>query len=194
MSEIWSFVEIGPGGIEDVSMEIIGKAAEMGAQNNKKTAAVLTGWRIDEVVKEVSKYPVDKVYYVEHSELAVYDPMKQAKALHQLVEKEKPEIILFGATYTGGDIASRLAIRAGAGLIAHVTHLSIDPSDGKLVGHVPGFGGSIVAVCKCRPGVLQIATVRPGVFEKPNPTGRETEVQRFSPELDPTDGWKIVEK
>ncbi len=194
MGEIWSFVEAGPEGIEDVSLEIIGKAAELGAQSNMGTAAVLTGWGVEEIVKEVSRYPVDKVYYIEHGELAVYDPAKHAKALHQLVEKEKPEIVLFGATYNGVDIAARLAIRTGAGLIAHVTYLGIDPTDGMLVGHVPGFGGSIVAVCKCRPGVLQIATVRPGVFEKPNPTGREAEIQRFSPELHPTDGWKVVER
>lgn len=194
MGEIWSFVEVGPEGIEAVSLEIIGKAAELGDQSNMRTAAVLTGWGMEKIVKEVSRYPVDRVYYVEHGELAFYDPAKHANALHQLVEKEKPEIVLFGATYNGVDIAARLAIRAEAGLIAHVTYLGIDPSDGRLVGHVPGFGGGIVAVCKCRPGVLQIATVRPGVFERPIPTGHEAEIHRFSPKLHPTNGWRIVER
>ncbi|MEO0158316.1 MAG: electron transfer flavoprotein subunit alpha/FixB family protein [candidate division WOR-3 bacterium] len=195
MGEIWTFVEIGPEGVEDVSLEIMGRAAALAAESGRKTAAVVTGWKVDEIVQETAKYPVDKVFHVDHSTLVTYDPSKHAKALHQLVEKEKPEMIFFGATYTGADIASRLAVRTGAGLIAHVTYLGIDPVDGRLVGHVPGFGGSIVAVCKCRPNTLQIATVRPGVFEKPKTTNKTAEVVKFTPSLDPAEpGWIILDR
>lgn len=50
------------------------------------------------------------------------------------------------------------------GLIAHVVDLEIEESTGALLGSVPGFGGSIVAICKCK-GKPQVATVRPGVFK-----------------------------
>ncbi len=195
MRGIWTFVEVQDGAIEDVSLEVLGKASELAREKGVESSAVIAGWQLSNIVEETAKYPVDKIYYVEHELLRQYSPSAYAKALHQLVERHKPEIMLFGATYNGADIAARLAVKTGAGLIAHVVGLEIERETGMLIGHVPGFGGSIVAVCRCRPNVLQMATVRPGVLEKPQPAGGNAEIIKFSPELNEQDvGLRLVER
>ncbi len=184
MQGVWVFLEAQDGEVEKVSLEVLGKAVELAERKKTGYSGVVIGYGLDKTVKELQQYGMDKMYYVEHGLLKSYDPYAYAKALHQLVEKYKPEIMLFGATYNGVDIAARLAIKAEAGLIAHVIDLAIEEETGMLIGVVPAFGGNIVAVCKCRPGTLQIATVRPGVFSpaerRPN---SKTEVITFNPQL-----------
>jgi len=196
MQGIWVFVETQNGKVEGVSLEVLGKVIELAEKKKTESAAVLAGHGIGETVKEIQEYGTDKVYYVEHELLKTYDPIAFSKSIHQLVEKYKPEILLFGATYNGTDIAARLAIRTGAGLIAHVIDLRIEEETGMLIGDVPGFGGNIVAVCKCRPGILQIATVRPGVFKQAEkkPDGK-AEVIIFNPQLSEEDvKLRVVER
>ena len=196
MQGIWVFLETQDGKVEEVSLEVLGKAIELAERKKTENAGVVMGYNLNETVKELQQYGMDKLYYVEHELLRNYDPHAYTKALHQLVEKYKPEIMLFGATYNGTDIAARLAIKAEAGLIAHVIDLAIEEGTGMLIGDVPGFGGNIVAVCKCRPGVLQIATVRPGVFSPAErKTSSKAEVITFNPQLSRDDAkLRTVEK
>ncbi len=184
MKGVWAFLEVQDGEVEKVSLEVLGKAIELAGRKKTESGGVLIGYGLDKTVKGLQQYGADKIYYVEHELLKGYDPYTYTKALHQLVEKYRPEVMLFGATYNGVDIAARLAVKAEAGLIAHVIDLTIEEGTGMLIGFVPGFGGNIVAVCRCIPGTLQMATVRPGLFSpaerRPN---SKTEVITFNPQL-----------
>jgi electron transfer flavoprotein alpha subunit len=188
LQEIWVYVETWEGGVEGVSLEAMGKAIELAAENGLKCSAVVVGYGFDEIVEELRRYKLYRVYYVVDELLKTYDPSAFSKSLHQLVTTYRPIAILFGATYNGTDVAARLAVRSGAGMIAHVITLDIEKETGMLVGDVPGFGGNIVAACKCRPGVLQIATVRHGIFNPPEKEDSlKADVIRFTPQLEKTD-------
>ncbi|MCF0230488.1 MAG: electron transfer flavoprotein subunit alpha/FixB family protein, partial [Parasporobacterium sp.] len=100
----------------------------------------------------------------------------------------KPEIVLFGATHIGRDLAPRVAARLNTGLTADCTRLDIDtgkyieyletyttcdtegldPNDGDkgLKQTRPAFGGNLMATIVTRNTRPQMATVRPGVMEK----------------------------
>ena len=108
-----------------------------------------------------------------------------------------PDALLIGATHYGASLAASLAIKLDAGLMAHVVDLEVEDGTGMLLGSVPGFGGSIVSVCKCSKGRPQMATVRPGIF-KPydsslqHPDGR---IQQASLDLSPTDKkYNVLER
>ena len=112
-----------------------------------------------------------------------------------MVKERDPDMLLIGATHNGTALAGMMAVRLGAGLMAHVVDLEIEKETGMLLGSVPGFGGSIVAVCKCRKGRPQMATVRPGVFKPPEPTEDAGSVEPFPVGLKPEDvRCEVVER
>ncbi len=70
------------------------------------------------------------------------------------------------STAWGREIAARVAAAIGAGLTGDAVDVDID--DGRLVAWKPAFGGSIVAAIRTS-SPMQLVTVRPGVFDVPEP-------------------------
>ena len=86
-----------------------------------------------------------------------------------LVERHKPEILLFGATPFGRSLAPRVAARLQTGLTADCNILDIDPETGLLRQTRPAFGGNLMATIVTPHHRPQMATVRPGVMPLPQP-------------------------
>ena len=80
-------------------------------------------------------------------------------------KREKPEIILIGATTFGREFAPRVAKRLGTGLTADCIGLDIN-EEGLLVQTAPSFGGNLVAEIVTPERRPQMATVRPGTFQE----------------------------
>lgn len=158
------FLEQSGGVIEKVSLEVLGKGREIADRLGVSLTGLLLGHSLAEAAKDCSKRGADLILLGDSSLLAEYTTEAYLKVMAPLVSARQPEIILIGATHNGTALAASLAIRMKAGLIAHVVDLDIEESTGSLLGSVPGFGGSIVAVCKCKKKP-QVATVRPGVFK-----------------------------
>ena len=89
-----------------------------------------------------------------------------ARAALEWAEAERPWAILALGTAWGREVASRLAAELGAGLTGDAVGLRC--VDGRLVADKPAFGGRLVAAIGCTSDV-QMATVRPGVFQLPQP-------------------------
>jgi len=106
---------------------------------------------------------VDKVYSFVHREFKNYSTEYYSKLIADLVNKEKPEIFLIGATTQGRDLAPRISSKLGAGLTADCTALDINEK-GQLTATRPTFGGELMAAILSR-SYPQMATVRPGVFK-----------------------------
>ncbi|MCL6086776.1 MAG: electron transfer flavoprotein subunit alpha/FixB family protein, partial [Actinobacteria bacterium] len=88
------------------------------------------------------------------------------------VKKYSPQILLFGATPLGRELAPRVAYNIGCGLTADCTNLEIDDYQlGKtnlfaiLKQTRPALGGNIMATIISKGSGMQMATVRPGVFK-----------------------------
>ncbi len=165
--DVLVFMEQTDGVLEGVSVEVLGKAREIADTLHVKLVAILFGDAASGIAEETARRGADVVLFAESPLLKDYTTEAYLKVLVPLVNERTPTIILMGGTHNGTSLAASLAVRLGAGLMAHVVNLEVDKQTGTLFGSVPGFGGSIVAVCKCkrRP---QMATVRPGIF-KPLP-------------------------
>ena len=110
------------------------------------------------------------------------------KALNAIVEAKKPEIVLYGATSIGRDLAPRVSARVHTGLTADCTKLEIDPETKLLLMTRPAFGGNIMATIVCKEFRPQMATVRPGVMQAlPTDTSRTGEVELFKVEFTDAD-------
>jgi electron transfer flavoprotein alpha subunit len=100
--------------------------------------------------------------------------LSYTSVLAQACKTYHPDILLFGATRMGIELAPRLAARLKTGLSAHCIDLRLD-SQGRLLQVVPGWGGGVVATILCPHHRPQMATVMPGVMKKLTPTKRSGE-------------------
>ncbi|MBV7276724.1 electron transfer flavoprotein subunit alpha/FixB family protein [Clostridiaceae bacterium UIB06] len=163
---VWVLVEQRDGELQKVSLELIGKGTKLAEKLGTNLTAVLLGDKVDNIADELIQYGADRVVYLEHTLLKHYSTDGYTKVICDLVNKEKPEIILVGATYIGRDLGPRVSARLATGLTADCTGLDIDEETSNLLMTRPAFGGNLMATIECSNCRPQMSTVRPGVFEK----------------------------
>jgi electron transfer flavoprotein alpha subunit len=166
------YLEQSDGKLAEVSLELLGKAQELASRLAAKVTAVILGYNVGKLAGEAVQFGADYVLIADLPVLERYTTDAFSNALGQIVKEQKPEILLLGATHDGRDLAGRLAVRLNTGLMAHACQVDIEPETNLLVCGVPGFGGSIVAICKCPRSRPQMATVAPGVFSLPQKNPR----------------------
>jgi len=89
------------------------------------------------------------------------------RVLADLFEAERPEVVMFGATTMGQELAPRLAQRMGGGLIEHVTAVSLDEATRTVQAAVPIYGGEYFEILACPEARPQFLTIEPGAFPAP---------------------------
>ena len=89
-------------------------------------------------------------------------------ALEKLIGTIEPEIVLFGRTDFGANVAPRVAIRLGAAVASDCIDLAVDAASGRLKVTRPVYGGNALALFEFGPQNPQIAVIRPRVFEPGN--------------------------
>jgi electron transfer flavoprotein alpha subunit len=155
------------GVMQNVSRELLGKARELADARGSRVLAVITGCGVEELSRDALEHGADKVIIVDHDVLSHYTSGPYTKAVAAAIRSENPEIVLFGATAIGRDLAPRVAARIYTGLTADCTSLSIDGESGDQLMTRPAFGGNIMATIICPEHRPQMATVRPGVMVRP---------------------------
>lgn len=161
------FVEQESGKASTVSLELLGKARELAAALEENVEAIVPGKSLSSLPQELIYYGADSVLATDSQELEHYQTESYTTLIVEEVRKRRPEILLFGATDTGRDLAPRVARRLGAGLVADCTELSIDTAKRRLLQTKPGFGGKMMFTFICPRTLPQIATVPPGIFKTP---------------------------
>jgi electron transfer flavoprotein alpha subunit len=165
---IWVYVQHRAGEAAPVSWQLLGIGREMAREINAPISAVVIGSNVRHLVDEAFAYGADAVYLVDDPALASYRTQPYAHAVAQLITKHKPEIVLYGSTIHGRDVAGAVATLVKTGLAADATQLSVDPEQGNLL-HAsrPDFGGKLMSTILCKRHRPQMATCRPGVFSMP---------------------------
>lgn len=163
--DVFVFIEQRDNILSKVGIELLGKARELADERKQYVVAVLVGEKVQNYCDTLIKHGADKVVVVEDPILKEYMTEPYTKAVYHIIETYKPEIMLFGATSIGRDLAPRLAARVHTGLTADCTKLEIDPETGLLMMTRPAFGGNLMATILCENHRPQMATVRPGVME-----------------------------
>ena len=168
--DVYVLAEQRDGELQKVGLELIGKATELAADLGQQVVAILLGSGIKDKAEILIQHGADKVVVVDDPMLAEYVTEPYAKALNEIIKKNDPEIVLFGATSIGRDLAPRVSARVHTGLTADCTKLDIGTIDAMpdtklLLMTRPAFGGNIMATIVCKDHRPQMATVRPGVMK-----------------------------
>lgn len=186
--DVWVFCEQRQGEMMPTTYELISEGRKLADELGVKLCGVLLGDHVEHLAKELGGYGADKVYLCENPALKDYTTDGYAKVIVDCVQALKPEILLFGASNIGRDLAPRCAARLHTGLCADCTHLDVDVSnyiqflreastldvdaqkwnmeDRNLKMTRPAFGGHLMATIICPRFRPAMATVRPGVMKK----------------------------
>ncbi|WLD91637.1 electron transfer flavoprotein subunit alpha/FixB family protein [Alkalihalobacillus sp. AL-G] len=187
-SGVWVFIEENDRNIAQVSLELLGAGRRLADKRGCGLAGVLIGENVTSLSSVIFENGADTVYVYDQPIFKDYRTESFMKALLHCCEKHKPEIILYGATSTGKDLASAVATDLPTGLTADTTELDVEEDSGLLLASRPAFGGNIMATILCKKYRPQMATVRPKVMKSPIPEpGRTGELIEENIQLDESD-------
>ena len=186
--DVWVYCEQRQGKLMPTDFELISEGRKLADELGVNLCGLLLGDNVEGLAKELGGYGADKVYVCESPLMKNYTTDAYAKVISDAVMELKPEIVLFGATNIGRDLAPRCAARLHTGLCADCTHLDVDVAnyveflrgastldvdsiewnmeDRNLKMTRPAFGGHLMATIICPRFRPAMATVRPGVLKK----------------------------
>ncbi|MDR0485129.1 MAG: electron transfer flavoprotein subunit alpha [Elusimicrobiota bacterium] len=167
---VWVYAEQRHSEISKVVFELLNEGKKLAQKLNVPLSAVLIGNSIKDKAADLIARGADKVYVCDNPILAEFQDEPYSAVLTKLIEQEKPEIVLMGATNIGRSFASRVAARIGTGLTADCTALDIDAETRNLQQTRPAFGGNIMATILTPRHRPQMATVRHKVFKEAQAT------------------------
>lgn len=199
--EVWVMAECEEGAINDATFELLGKARELADSLEEAVGVVLLGVEVAELAEQLIAAGADRVYLCQDPLLAEFDPLSWRKVVAELFAARQPQIFLFGATPQGRVLAPLVAYRSDCGLTADCTELTIRDISRKqqlavLMQTRPALGGNVMATICSRNSSCQMATARPGVFQRrPVEPERSGEVVEFPVSLDEDElSLRILEK
>jgi electron transfer flavoprotein alpha subunit len=168
-SDVWVFVEQHGGEVASVAWELLGKGRDLADTNGEDLIALVMGEDIldSDVPEEAIARGADRVLVADDPVFEPYRADPYGQQFRHLVEQRKPNIVLIGGTHTGRDFAGRVAVPTHAGLTADTTELEI--TEDRYEMRRPAFGGDALATIICPNHRPQMSTVRPGVFDEPDP-------------------------
>ena len=172
---VFVFCETDKGRVIDLSLELLSSGRKLAGKLNCKLEAIVPGHGLKDIEDQISKYGVDKIFVADDKRLDPFMTLPYHRIVYKILDEEKPQIVLFGASSAGRDLAPRLASALQCGLTADCTRLEIGNHLDKktkiehkdlLLAIRPAFGGSIMATIVNWEWPPQMATVREGVMKK----------------------------
>ena len=160
---VWVFVEQSDGEAAKVSWELLGVGRELADTLGVELCALVLGDQVESLCTESFHWGADRAYCLDAPVFRHYRTEAYSRAICEMVEKHRPEVILMGATGLGRDLAGAVATVLKTGLTADCTGLAID-AQRNLMQTRPAFGGNIMATIMCDKYRPQMATVRPHVM------------------------------
>ena len=205
IGNVWVFIEQEAGKIANVSLELVCKGRELADRLGVKLEALLLGDNVAGLSDTLFAYGCDKVIVAEDPRLEPFTVLPYARVIMQQILEKKPNILMFGATLKGRELAPRVSSEKKAGLTADCTDLQIDDFvdartkvcyKDKLMQIRPAFGGNIIATIVNSWDDPQMVTVREGVMKLGTPDfSRKGEVEKVSVELTEAETVvKVVER
>lgn len=174
--DVWVFVEQHDGTAAEVSLELLGRARELADTLGVRVGAVLAGAgeSVRALAPALIAHGADVVHLADDEAFAQYLALPHTRLVCHLISAHQPQIVLYGATTTGRDLAPRVASTLRTGLTADCTdlrigdHIAKDAEYRDLLFQIrPAFGGNIIATIISPEHRPQMATVREGVIVMP---------------------------
>ena len=184
MAEVLVLVEHVDGAPKKVTYELLTAARALG-----EPSAVVVGapGSAAKARDALARYGAAKVYVAESDDAASYLVKPAADVLAALVEQVSPAAVLVAASADGKEVAARVAVRTGSGLVSDAVEVG---AGGLCTQSV--FGGAFAVRSRVVTGT-PVVTVRPGAVEAVEADGAAVEETVEVPAVDPATAGRIID-
>jgi len=153
MAEVLVLVEHVGGDVKKVTSELLTLARRFG-----EPAAVWVGGGAEQGRARLAEYGAARIYAADGDGLTGYVTAPEAELLALLAGQRSPAAVLLASTAQNKEVAGRLAVRLGSGVLTDAVDLSAD--GGRIVAEQSVFGGATVVRSVVKAGT-PVITVRP---------------------------------
>jgi len=162
------------GEVKKVTCELLTAARRLGAPS-----VVWTGPGAAAGQGRLAEFGAEKVYVADSPEFDGYPVAPAAELLASLVAAHSPAAVLIAGTTEGKEIAGRLAVKTGSGVLTDAVNITPGP-DGAPVAEQPNFGGAITVHSVVKKGTPVIAVRPNAVSAEPAPAAAVLEPVEFT--------------
>jgi electron transfer flavoprotein alpha subunit len=153
MSEVLVLVDHVDGAVRRTTAELLTLARRLG-----EPSAVFVGSGVEAAQGSLRSYGAEKVYVLGDPDLSDYLVVPTVDALAALMDASSPAAVLLASGGEGKEIAGRLAIRTGSGLITDA--VDVQAGDAGPVTTQSVFAGNVTVTAEVTHGV-PVITVKP---------------------------------
>ena len=184
MAEVLVLVEHVDGTPKKVTFELLTAARALG-----EPSAVFLGapGQSAAAIDKLAQYGAAKVYVAESDDIAGFLVAPKAEILAQLVTEAGPAALIVASTAESKEVAARVAIKTGSGILTDAVALDADGTTTQSV-----FGGGVVVRSKVTVGT-PIITIRPNSTPPVEQAGAAEVVQVAVSVSDAAKASRIIE-
>jgi electron transfer flavoprotein alpha subunit len=162
------------GEVKKVTVELLTAARRLGTP-----AVVWTGPGAAAGQARLGEFGAEKVYVADSAEFDGYPVAPAAELLASLVASTSPAAVLIAGTTEGKEIAGRLAVKTGSGVLTDAVNVTAG-SGGAPVAEQPNFGGAITVHSAVTKGTPIIAVRPNAISPEPAPGAAALEPVAFT--------------
>jgi electron transfer flavoprotein alpha subunit len=174
----------GPAAWNRMSWETLAAGQQLARELRQPVSAAVLGQGIEGLAAELAQKQLERVYVVEHDLLSNYTPDTYTAAVRQLVEKIRPEVVIFPHTYQVRDFLPKLATALGRVAVSDVVAHRVE--DGKLVLVRQLFQGKLNVDVRFSGEPPHLASLQAGAYRADRIEAGSAPVEKFAPQLTPS--------
>ncbi len=162
MPELLVLVDHANGSPRKAATQILTRARQLAAATGDPVAAVWLGPGASQGALAVGDFGADRLYAWDADEATGYVTLPMVEALQQVFTQSDADRLLFPSTNFLKDVASRLAVRLGAGIITDAS--AVELQDGDLIVTKEVFGGATITRSHVRAGRPALIGLKPNAY------------------------------
>jgi electron transfer flavoprotein alpha subunit len=181
---ILAFIEQAGQAPTALSLEVLTMASRLAREMQAPLEAVVIGPAGGSVAGSLGAYGVSALHVAEDPRLEDYAPVAWARAIAELADRARPEIVIGTASDRGSEVMGHVAARMALPLAANCTE--IGPGDPLLVTR-QRWGGSLLEEARLK-GAVKLVTLAPQALPaEASKTPAEVVTHRWTPRLEDKD-------
>jgi electron transfer flavoprotein alpha subunit len=161
--EVLVLVDHKDGSPRKASLQALSAAHVVADATAKSIAGVWLGPAAPESLRGLGRFGVEKIYHWDSSDATAYVTRPQVEALEQVVHLSGSDILIFVSTSRVKDVAARLAVRVGAGVITDCTAIEVD-ANLRIRASKEVFGGQLTTTTSVLDGKKEFIGIAPNSF------------------------------
>jgi len=183
---VMTYCEVIEGKLPSIAGETLGCGRKLADDLGQELCAVLVGSGVENLAGEVFSLGADKVYVADDPQLKDYQTEPYVSVMEKAVKQAMPQILIFGQTSVGRDLAPMLAFRLDTTATLDCLSLDID-AETKLLKRIKNVHGGHAQATFTSEAFPQIVTIRDKVMSPLTPdTSKQGEVVTLDAGLDPS--------